>query len=106
MAIAALPDFVQSVKCFFGQSCPDKAGKHGFGIGVLFTGHSTSFMASKGASSAAPGFLVVTSKVIVVDENTSLLGSREASGRYEKPALASGFTMILLMLIVAKAVAL
>jgi len=51
-------------------------------------------MASKGASSAAPGFLVVTSKVIFVDENTSLLGSREASGLYEKPSLASGFTLI------------
>jgi hypothetical protein len=50
----------------------------------------------------APGFLVATSKVIFVDENTSLLGSRETSGRYKKPALASVFTLILLMLIVVK----
>ena len=103
MAIAALPDFIQPFKGGFGQSCSDKMGKHRFRIRVLFTGHYYSFLvASKGASSAAPGFLVVTSKVIFVDENTSLLGSREASGRYEKPAIASGFTLILLILIVIK----
>jgi hypothetical protein len=51
-------------------------------------------MASKGASSAPLVFLWQQAKVIFVDENTSLLGSREASGLYEKPALASGFILI------------